>query len=87
MKEKILKETLMSCFSDWEGDFDVDLCEEDAGYFSVVISHRFLGNDFHMTCNVDDDGICTMTWLEDDYVEVNKENVFASMWFDCVSVR
>ena len=81
-----LRDELALVFSDWEGDFDIDIEPEDHysdhEYFSVVIRHEHIGVEHHFTMRMNADRDCEMCVYEDIYQPITKGNVFASMWFD-----
>lgn len=85
-KEATLEEELKNCFGDWDGDFDVDIEQESShhgwDYFSVIIGHRTLGEDYSFSARVNDNGDCEMDYCDDCWQDIDKGNVFAWMWFE-----
>jgi hypothetical protein len=90
--EEFLKNELEECFSDWEGDFDVDIEQEsidgNSRYYSVIITHKRLGQEFGYSfpSRVTFDK-CEMEYCEDCWYEISKANVFSFMWFDEAETR
>ena len=87
MRQKALEEAIRDCLSDWDGDFDVDVEEEehyrDHGYFCCAVSHDRLGDGASFSARVDDDGGCEMDMTgEDSWVPLSMGNLFALMWFE-----
>ena len=86
MRERQLHACLAACFSDWQGDFRIDIEHEEYsspyGYFSVLINHKEYGEVLSATARVSDDGQCQIEFGEGAWVEIAKADVFALMWFE-----
>jgi len=82
MKEDKLIKEILGCLSFYEGDFDVDVEQEDYiqgnGYFSVVITHKFRHQRerYEFLARVSGEGICEMQLGIDDWVDINRGNLF-----------
>ena len=72
---------LNSCFSDWEGDFDIELILEYEQNVTAKIKHKYVDDFFYIPCRIKN-GNTEMDYAEDCWVDINKGNVFAKMWFD-----
>jgi len=86
IRQKALEEAIRGCLSDWDGDFDVDVEEEEHyrghGYFSCVVSHDRLGDGASFSARVANDGDCEMDMTGyDSWVPLNMGHLFALMWF------
>ena len=85
MKERELISRLSACFSDWDGDFDVDVEQDDHhkgwAYFNVIVTHRTLGGGYEFSTRVNDSGDCEMYYDDDSWHDITKANIFAAMWF------
>jgi hypothetical protein len=90
--ENKLKKELESCFSDWCGDFDVDIeaqyIYEGYHYFSVIITHKHLGpkHGYGFPARVSEDK-CQFDYNEDCWEDVTQANLFCFMWFDEAKAR
>lgn len=91
MKERSLINELKLCFVNWDGDFDISVQQDDAdenhAYFSVIVSHKYLGEDYYFTARVDSDGDCEMDFSDDSWHDINMSNIFAWMWFETANRR
>lgn len=92
-REKELTGELMRCFSDWEGAFEIDV-EEEEGYneyifYSVEITHKFLGPDYGycFAARVDKEKNCEIEMSEDSWTRLDTGSVFAFLWFESAKSR
>ena len=91
-KEELLKKELADCFSEWEGDFDVDIepeyIDEGTHYFSAVVTHKHRGPDYGygIPAKVNGDE-CQIEFSEDCWEDISKSNVFCFMWFEEAKAR
>ena len=86
MRQKALENSIKECFSDWDGDFDVDVESEERHrgyeYFSCVVTHDTIGEAASFTARVDAEGDCDMDFYEDCWQPISKGSLFAFMWFE-----
>ena len=86
MRQQALEDAIRGCLIDWDGDFDIDVEQEDHhngfAYFSCMVSHDRLGDGAIFTARVDGDGGCEMDFNEDAWVPLDMGNLFALMWFE-----
>jgi hypothetical protein len=84
-----LKEEIESCFSDWEGDFSVEIDPGDVDEIddevtcNVEVKHKHLDQKIYFSARIDkEEETCEMEIGEDCWCPVTMGNMFASMWFD-----
>jgi len=84
-----VKEEIKSCFSDWDGDFLVELEQEDIDEvdekvtFSVEVKHKHLDQKSFFCARIDmENKKCEMEIGEDCWCPITMGNMFALMWFD-----
>lgn len=87
MRQQALEDAIRQCLIDWDGDFDIDVEQEDHhngfAYFCCLVSHYRLGDGASFSARVDDDGDCEMEMTgEDSWAPLNMGNLFALMWFE-----
>ncbi len=86
--ELVVLETLKECVSDWGEDFTIQTVKVPGECLSheVRVKHKWLGNDYRFYARAGDDGV-EMEYIEDGWCPLNKENLFAFMWFEESGLR
>ena len=85
--EKLLKDEIDQCISDWS-EFSATIVPsepfEQHDCFDVSISHQSLGENYNFMARVHrrSGGDAEMDYSDDQWTIINKENLFAWMWFE-----
>ena len=91
MREEQLYSSIKNCVDDWGDDFDIDIESESYwngwAFFTVIVSHKFYGQDYEFSARVNKAGDCEMDYSDDIWQPITMGNLFAFMWFGSVEER
>lgn len=86
-----LRKKLNRCFSEWEGQFDIDIEHTHMDtlytYFSVVIRHYILGTVYEFDARASKSQELKISCNGDHWRTIDKATLFAWMWFKTAQPR